>query len=101
MAERGLTYSIGDVLVTFCEWAWPKVGPRFAHVLEHAADAVRPDPPMTIRTLDGATLTGLIVADRGQVLFFLGSRVPVPATAPTPTFDEDRMWPRRIDPYAR
>jgi len=36
---------------------------------------VRPDPPISVRTLDNELLTGLIIADRGQVLLFVGTRM--------------------------
>ncbi len=100
MAER-LSALLGDALISFVDWVWPKVAPRARRVLEHVVDAVRPDPPMTIRTLDGFTVTGVLVADRGQVLVFLGTRLPVPATQPQYPYDDEPLWRGGAYPYPR
>lgn len=50
---RGLSGAIGDAFVTTLDWSWPRIAPRVvaaARVI--AVDAVRPEPPMTLRTLD-------------------------------------------------
>jgi hypothetical protein len=77
-------------------------------VLGEVAEVVRPKPPMTIRTTDGETVTGLLVVDRGEVILFLGVREQAPSIitpAPRPRspspFDEPELWQRPIDPYAR
>ena len=112
MAERGLSHAVGDALVALLDWAWPKIESRVDAVLESVADAVRPQPPMTIRTLSGEILTGLLVADRGQVVLFVGTRsmsgaspvprVPSPYEPKRPPFDE-ALWPEdmHIEPYGR
>ena len=112
MADRGLSRAVGDALVTLLDWASPKIESKVDSVLESVADAVRPDPPMTIRTLSGEILTGLLVADRGQVVLFIGTRsmsgaspsprVPSPYEPKRSPFDEG-PWPEdlHIDPYGR
>ncbi len=95
MAER-LSALVGDALISFVDWVWPKVAPRARRVLDHVVESVRPDPPMTLRTLDGMTFTGVVVADRGQVLVFLGTRLPAPNQHRY--FDDEP--PLRGGPYA-
>ena len=100
MAER-LSALIGDALVTFFDGLWPKLEPRARRVFEHVVEAIRPDPPMTLRTMDGMTFTGVVVADRGQVLVFIGTRLPV-ATQPASRFDEEALWrERQQHPFGR
>jgi hypothetical protein len=94
--HRGLTYSIGDALVALLDWAWPRVVPRIDDILGKVGDAVRPDPPISIRTMDGLLLTGLIVADRGQVLLFVGTR-----SVPPGAFHSERHDPPPRDPSPR
>ncbi len=99
-----MSLHVGDALVALLDWAWPHIEPRVEAAAEFIADAVRPEPPMSIRTLDGETVTGLLVADRGRVLAFIGIRQPPPATAPMrhERFEEP-LWPRdvQVDPYRR
>lgn len=97
MAER-LSALVGDALILFVDCVWPRVAPRARRVLEHVVESVRPDPPMTLRTLDGMTFTGVVVADRGQVLIFLGTRLPAP-TQRRHYDDEPPLW--RDDPFRR
>ena len=116
--ERGLSLAIGDALVALVDWAWPRVGHRVEDLLEKVAEAVRPDPPMSIRTLDGDLLTGVIVADRGNAILFLGTRTPAAGAGPAPIplgpshpergrsrFEDEAIppWARDldIDPYRR
>ena len=94
--DRGLTHSIGDALVALIDWAWPRVAPRVDEWVEKVVDAVRPDPPISIRTVDGLLLTGLIVADRGQVLAWVGVR-----TVPPGAFQSERHEPPLRDPPPR
>ena len=108
MAERGLSTAIGDALLSFVELTWPKVITRVDELLERVADIARPHPPMTLRTLDGEVLTGLLVLDRGQAILFLGVREPGSfATAPSPPppprhpLDDGDLWQGRVDPYRR
>lgn len=70
---------------------------------ERVRDAVRPDPPITLVTLDGAVLTGLIVLERGQGLAFIGTRQPAPtaSTRPPFTYHDEPIWAREDDPYRR
>jgi hypothetical protein len=50
-----------------------------------AARLVDISTSLSVRTLDGELLTGLIIADRGQVLVFLGTRtVPGGRASPRP-----------------
>jgi hypothetical protein len=96
-----LSKLIGDALVTFFDGLWPKLRPRTRRVFDHMVDAVRPDPPMTVRTIDGATFTGLVVADRGQVLIFIGTRVALPATQPTYRDRDEELFMRQQHPFGR
>jgi hypothetical protein len=111
LAEQRLTNRIGDALVALIEWTWSHLTSRLEPMLERVSEFVRPDPPISIRTLDGELLTGLIVADRGQVLLFLGTRT-VPSNSrserrdsPSPRYPGDGipLWPRdlEVDPYRR
>ena len=106
--ERGLTAAIGDALIALVDWAFPRASSRVDEWVEKVAEAVRPDPPMTIRTLDGQVLTGLLVCDAGQVILFLGTRAPASGAAPAPRpdprgthrFDDGSipLWARDLDP---
>jgi hypothetical protein len=111
LAEQRLTNRIGDALVALVEWTWPHLTSRLEPMFERVGEFVRPDPPVSIRTLDGELLTGLIVADRGQVLLFVGTRT-VPASSHSdrrdpqpPRYPADGipLWPRdlEVDPYRR
>lgn len=73
MAES-LVECIGDALVALLDWGSPIFRDRLESSFERVAEYVRPDPPISIVTLDGQVLTGLLVADRGQVLAFVGTR---------------------------
>jgi hypothetical protein len=106
--ERGLTFAIGDALVALVDWAWPRVSLRVDEFVEKVAEAVRPEPPMSIRTLDGQVLTGLLVCDAGQVILFVGTRAQ-PSNGFTPPRPEPRdprryddgsvpLWAREVDP---
>ena len=59
---------------------------------------MKPDPPFKITREDGELITGILVVDRGRVLFFVGTRQPAvsrPAhTAPERTYPE-RGYPER------
>jgi hypothetical protein len=112
LAEQRLTSRIGDALVALIEWTWPRLTSRLEPVLERVGEFVRPNPPITIRTLDGELLTGLIVADRGQVLLFVGTRTTPPSSShferrdpPSPRYPGDGipLWARdgEVDPYRR
>ena len=75
MAHGEVTSAIGDALITATEWAWPRLRQAGA-VFERLVEAARPEPPMTLRTMDGELVTGLAVMNRGQVLIFIGVREP-------------------------
>ncbi len=109
--QLGLADAIGDALIALVEWARPRIASRVDEWVEKVAETVRPDPPMTIRTLDGQVLTGLLVCDAGQVIMFLGTRnpastvaAPPPAPRPDPRgtqrYDDGSipMWARDLDP---
>jgi len=105
--DRALTSAIGDALLAVVEWATPRLSARVEDWVEKIADVVRPDPPLTIRSLEGHLLTGLLVADRGQVVLFIGTRVPSSGGfAPTSHDPRTRrygdgsipMWPPDVDP---
>ena len=44
VAERGLTEAVGDALVAFVEWAWPRGGDGASLLLDKLAETLRPDP---------------------------------------------------------
>jgi hypothetical protein len=109
LAQQRLTSRIGDALVALIEWTWPHLTSRLEPMLERVGEFVRPDPPISIRTLDSELLTGLIVADRGQVLLFVGTRTTLQGSVhtdrrdPSPRYPGDGipLWPRdvEVDPY--
>jgi hypothetical protein len=108
VADRALSAAIGDSLIALLDWAWPHVEGKVASVTERVADVLRPDPPMTLRTLDGHVLTGVAVMNQGQVIAFLGTRQAVQTSFPSrqqdPYFDDDPdapLWARRSNPYGR
>jgi hypothetical protein len=108
---EGLSHAIGEALLLLVEFAWPAAAPRFDHFAREVADAVRPEPPFTVTTQDGETITGLLVLERGRALLFFGTRHPA-AERPAPEppyghrgfaergFDADQpLWSPR--PYTR
>jgi hypothetical protein len=97
LADPKLNALLGDALFAVVDWALPKFGRTSRRVIDEVIEAVRPNPPMTIRTLDGYTVTGMLVADRGQVLVFVGTRVPM--QQPRYYDDEPALW--RDDPFRR
>ena len=106
--DRALSSAFGEALVSLFDWAWPSARSTFDEVLEDVAEIVKPKPPMSIRTTDGETVTGLLVVDRGDVILFLGVReqaqsiiTPAPRPRSPSPFDEPELWQRPIDPYAR
>jgi hypothetical protein len=110
--QQRLSSRIGDALIGLLTWTWPHVESRIGDVLGKAADVLRPDPPLSIRSLDNELLTGLIVSDRGQVLLFLGTRTAPQGSTyserrdpPSPRYSGDGipLWPRdvEVDPSRR
>jgi hypothetical protein len=106
--QPSLTDAIGDALLSLVEWAAPRLSPRVDEWVEKVAEIVRPDPPMTVRTLDGLVLTGLLVCDAGHVIVFIGTRAP-PSNGFTSQrhespdsrrYEEGAMplWARDVDP---
>ena len=91
--ERALSGALGDALVAALDWTWPRLCPRVRTVLESLGEAVLPDPPMTIRTLDGDIVTGFLFVDRGQVVAFIGSRRPAPS--PFPRWEHEGLGDER------
>ena len=88
------------------EWAAPRISTRVDEWIEKIGDVVRPDPPISVRTVDGLVLTGLLVVDRGQAVLFIGTRWP-PSGGPPPRFDERSrrfddsaipLWARDVEP---
>jgi hypothetical protein len=99
-----LNEAIGDALLSLVEWVAPRLSFRVDDWVEKVAETVRPDPPMTIRTLDGLVLTGLLVCDAGQVILFIGTRAPPSngfASPRDPRRNDDGaipLWARDVDP---
>jgi hypothetical protein len=105
--ERALTSAIGDALLAVVEWAAPRMSVRIEDWFEKIGDVVRPDPPLSVRSLEGHLLTGILILDRGQALLFLGTRVPSSGgCAPTGHDPRTRryndgsipLWPPDVDP---
>ncbi len=98
---------IEEALLSIWKRIWPPIRRRLRAIFERAADVVRPDPPMTVRTLDGEILTGILIVDRGQVLAFLGTRQPAASRAPPHQhrphdyYDDEPLWDRHGQPYGR
>ena len=95
--QRGLADAIGDALLSLVEWAAPRLTSRVDEWVDKVAEAVRPDPPMTIRTLDDFVLTRLLVCDAGRVIMFIGTRVPLSNGAPSPRPQPQPREPQRYD----
>lgn len=85
---KSVNRALGDAFVALLDWTWPSVGPRLLPTLEAFGAIVRPHPTMSIITVDGETLTGVIVADRGRVIAFLGTRQS-PSPPPEPIHQDD------------
>ena len=104
--QRGLNDAIGDALLSLVEWAAPRISSRVDEWMEKVAEIVRPDPPMTVHTLDGLVLTGLLVCDAGQVILFIGMRaLPANGSPRHESLDPRRnddgaipLWARDVDP---
>ncbi len=97
---------IEEALLGIWKRVWPPIRRRLRALFERAADVVRPDPPMTVRTLDGEILTGILIVDRSQVLAFLGTRSAAPRAAPHQHrphdyYDDEPLWDRHGQPYGR
>ncbi len=116
MADQphGLSAAIGEAILSLVQFVWPDAAPHVQHFAEKVADAVRPNPPFTLQTSDGQTVTGIVVLDCGRALFFFGTRqtsVSRPVfQAPERTYPERGYPERRFDedqplwspsPYAR
>jgi hypothetical protein len=106
VALRGLSGAIGDAFVALLDWSWPRIAPQVELAARVIADAVRPEPPMSMRTLDGELVTGLVVLNRGQALLFIGIREqgsPVLHPPQRDPYEDDSLWGRdvRVDPYRR
>jgi hypothetical protein len=115
---EGLTSAIGDALFALLDFAWPDIGPKVERAAARVAEALRPEPPLVLHTVDGELITGFVVLDRGRALLFFGIR-HVPPSSPAPearyrpvepqyepksytdrerTYDDQLLWPR---PYTR
>ena len=110
----GLSSAIGDAILHLVQFVWPSAAPQFGHVARNLADAVKPDPPFKITGEDGELITGILVVDRGRVLFFVGTRQPAvsrsahtaaertypePGYAERPYDADQSLWSPR--PYTR
>lgn len=105
MAERDLTTVVGDAIVSLLEWTSPRLRPSARQMFERVADAVRPDPPIQLCSIDGReSLTGIAVMSRGEVLGFVGWRHPLaspPRHERRPYGGDEALWHQEIDPYRR
>jgi hypothetical protein len=98
--------TLEEALLQFWKRAWPPLRRRIDSLFERAADVVRPDPPLYMQTLDGDTVTGIVVLERGQAVAFLGTRHPRAARTsghhqyPNDPFrEDDPLWDRHGRPY--
>jgi hypothetical protein len=100
-----LSEPIHDVLLDFLQQLGRTLRPRIKEMFEDVADLLTPHPPMSLRTLDGEALTGVVVVDRGQVIAFLGTRSaappPAPHRGPLPFQPDDDYWGPPHGPYSR
>lgn len=79
----GLIALIGDALSSFLDLSWPEMRPEVGRAAERLAVALRPDPPFEVYTSNGEVVTGLLVAERGRVLLFVGQRCPPSSSTST------------------
>jgi hypothetical protein len=97
----GLTTAIGEAILGLAQFVWPSALTDVKELGEIVADAVRPDPPLTLQTPDGQVVTGLVVLDRGRALLFFGVRQAPTAKpayqAPERHFPEHGYPERRYD----
>ena len=105
MDRQELGTAFGNALISFFEWAFPRVSPRMQDVAERVKEFLVPDPPMIVKTLDGEVLSGFLLVDRSHVLIFVGARTPSRQGAPTYDHHARRnddgaipLWAREIDP---
>ena len=101
-----MTDVVEEALLRFWRQVWPPLRRDILAFLECTADVVRPDPPIYMRTLDGETVTGIVILERGQAVAFLGARHPAASRAPPQhrypnDFDDEPLWDRRGQPYGR
>jgi hypothetical protein len=101
-----VTDVVEEALLRLWRQVWPPLRRDILAFLERTADMVRPDPPLYMRTLDGETVTGIVILERGQAVAFLGTRHPA-ASRPPPhhrypnDFDDEPLWDRRGQPFGR
>ena len=101
MAVRaeGLSGAIGEALLSLVEVVWPDAAPHVQRFAEKVAEAVRPDPPFSLQTSDGQTVTGIVVLDCGRALFLFGTRQ---ASVSRPVYHApERTYPERGYPERR
>ena len=103
-----MTDAVEEALLRLWRRVWPPIRRRIRAFFERAADAVRPDPPLYMRTLDGETVTGIVILERGQAVAFLGIRHPAASRGPPQhpyrypdAFDDEPPWDRRGQVYGR
>ena len=94
----GLTTAIGEAILSFVQFVLPTAAPQLHDFAEKVAVAVRPDPPLSLYTADGQTVTGIVVLDHGRALLFFGTRQ---AAASRPAYQApayqapERTYPER------
>ena len=74
MAEHELTDHIGAALASLLSRIWERLKPKLTAVIDTLVDIARPEPPMTMRTIDGYVVTGVVIIDRGRVIALVGTR---------------------------
>jgi hypothetical protein len=84
-----------EALLRFFRRSWPPLRDQLDGFGRRAADAVRPEPPLFMQTLNGDVVTGVVILERGQALAFLGIRhARTPRSSPHhhyPHYDDEPL----------
>ncbi len=95
-----MTDALEEALLHVWQRLWPGVRRHVDILLERTADVLRPHPPLYLRTLEGETVTGIVVLEKGQAVVLLGilHRVSAPNRQRDPfRHDEAPLWARDVD----
>jgi hypothetical protein len=96
--------ALEEALLHIWRQVWLPLKRRAEDVMGGVADVLPPSPAMYLCPLDGGTVTGVVVLQKGQAVAFLGTRHPASTSGrqPFPHSDVDDVpWGRHVDPYRR